>query len=102
MVCPLFSLFLKKMISLGVKLSIWGCLLGYGARTLESFLLLAAEVKFVRVVVHAAGVGVHLLGALLVKFFQAAIKTCDFLRKCESRASRRRSHKVIGLMEATS
>jgi hypothetical protein len=33
-------------------------------------LLLTTEVKFVGVVIHAAGIGVHLLGALLVKFFQ--------------------------------
>lgn len=71
-----FSLFLKR--SLGVKLS-GGGLLGNRARTLESFLLLAAEVKFIRVVIHAPSIRIHLLGALLVKFFQPAIK--NIIRK---------------------
>jgi hypothetical protein len=42
----------------------------YGAGFLKSLLLLTTEVEFVGVVVHATSIGIHLLGTLLVKFFQ--------------------------------
>uniref|UniRef100_A0A0A9F990 NADH-ubiquinone oxidoreductase 19 kDa subunit n=1 Tax=Arundo donax TaxID=35708 RepID=A0A0A9F990_ARUDO len=60
-----FSLFVKITGSKILK-----GLLRYGAGFLKCLLLLATEVEFIGVVIHATGIGVHLLGALLVKFFQ--------------------------------
>jgi hypothetical protein len=45
-------------------------LLRYGAGSLKSLLLLTAEIEFVGVVVHATSISIHLIGTLLVKFFQ--------------------------------
>lgn len=65
LVCWLFSLFAKITGS-----KILNDLLGYGAGLLKSLLLLTTKVEFIGVVIHATGISVHLLGTLLVKFFQ--------------------------------